>query len=60
MIKETVLGLVRHLLTAGGTLLASAGLATGGDVELAAGAFVTLVGFAWSVYQKYAAKKAVK
>ena len=58
MIKETVLGLIRHALTAGGGFLASASLATGDEIELAAGAVVTLAGFVWSVYEKYKAKKA--
>ena len=52
MTKETILGLARHLLTFGGGLLASKGYLDNGDVELAVGAAVTLLGIAWSAFDK--------
>lgn len=52
MTQEMVLGIVRHLLTTLGGLMASKGLIEGGQVEPLAGAVLVLVGFAWSVIAK--------
>jgi hypothetical protein len=49
MSLEIVLGLVRHLLTFGGGLLVTRGLADASVVNEAVGAIVTLVGIAWSI-----------
>lgn len=57
MIKETVLGIIRHLLTFGGGSLGTAGLASADETQAAIGAAMTLVGFVWSVAQKYLAAK---
>ena len=49
---QEVLGFVRHAITTfGGAWLMKAGL-EGSEVELVAGAIVTLLGVAWSVYDK--------
>lgn len=45
-------GLIRHLLTALGGALAAKGYIGSGDVELVAGALATIIGVAWSVYEK--------
>ena len=54
--KDIILGLARHLLTAGGGFLAAKGYASADDANLAAGALVTLIGFGWSIGQKMLAK----
>lgn len=51
-LREIVLGVVRHILTAGGGVLVARGVATSSEVEAAAGAAVVLIGFVWSVLQK--------
>jgi hypothetical protein len=52
MNKEIVLGLTRHVLTtAGGVTAASYGV-DGATLEAVIGAVLTLVGFAWSVWDK--------
>lgn len=51
--KEALLGFIRHILTFGGGFLASNGIITDGQVEMAVGAVVTLVGIAWSAWDKH-------
>ncbi len=58
MNKETILGIVRHLLTFGGGFLSSKELASGDEVTAAVSALVALAGFAWSVYEKSKRPKA--
>lgn len=54
MNKEIALGLTRHILTAaGGAMAASYGI-DGATLEAVIGAVLTLIGFAWSVYDKRA------
>ena len=50
---ETFLALLRHAMTAGGTYLTGAGLATTEAVDIAAGAVITVIGFGWSIYRKW-------
>lgn len=52
MSLDIVLGIVRHLLTFGGGLLVTRGLADASMVNEAVGAIVTLVGLAWSIKTK--------
>ena len=52
MNKETWLGVVRHVLTFGGGFLASWGYIGSGDVEIAVGAVITLIGLGWSAWDK--------
>ena len=52
--------LARHLLTAGGAVAATSGLASASDAEAIAGAVSTLAGLLWSAYQKYQSQKAAK
>lgn len=52
MNNDIVLGLVRHLLTAGGGALVTKGVLTAPDVDTAVGAIIALVGVVWSVFAK--------
>ena len=50
---EKILGLIRHLLTFGGGILVSKGLVEdAATVETLVGALVTVIGGAWSIYDK--------
>lgn len=51
------LGIIRHLITALGAAGAAEGYMTDSDVQAIAGAIVTLIGFALSVWHKYQEKK---
>jgi len=52
MNKESVLGVLRHILTFGGGLAVSKGyLDEASSVELV-GAAITIIGVAWSIIQK--------
>lgn len=50
--KEALLGFIRHILTFGGGFLASNGWITEGQIEVAVGAVITLIGIAWSAWDK--------
>lgn len=50
--QAVVMGVARHLLTAGGGYLVAHGLATGDSTTDAVGAVITLIGFIWSVVSK--------
>ena len=52
MNKDMLLGFIRHLLTFGGGFLATKGVASTSNIEMAIGAVVTLIGFAWSIWDK--------
>jgi hypothetical protein len=52
MSKEMVLGVIRHILTFGGGLLATKGWVEDVDVATGVGAAVTLIGLVWSIIQK--------
>ena len=52
MNKTTVLAFLRHGLTFAGGALASKGVAESADIESGIGAIVTLVGLAWSIWEK--------
>jgi hypothetical protein len=52
MNKETIFGVIRHILTFGGGILASKGILDAGLVEQAAGAIITIAGIAWSIIEK--------
>lgn len=49
---DVVMGLIRHLMTAGGGILAAKGYVDSGTVETVVGAVITLLGALWSVYDK--------
>lgn len=50
--KDMILGIVRHVLTTAGGTLAGNGVITDADANVAAGAIITLIGIAWSVWDK--------
>ena len=52
MNKDSVLGLVRHVLTFAGGFLVTAGSLDPTSLETAVGAIVTLDGIVWSVVAK--------
>lgn len=55
--KDVLNGIIRHLITT----LGGAGLVISEDeTQMAAAALATIVGFLWSVYEKYKAMKAAK
>lgn len=50
--KEAILGIIRHILTTGGGILASKGVIESAQIETAVGALVVLVGVVWSIIDK--------
>jgi hypothetical protein len=52
MSKETVFGVIRHILTFAGGILASRGIIDAGMVETISGAVITLGGVVWSIVEK--------
>jgi len=52
MNKETILGLLRHILTFGGGAAVTKGLADEADATAIIGALISLVGAIWSVIEK--------
>jgi hypothetical protein len=52
MKNNPVLGVLRHVLTFGGGYLTSNGVVSASDLEAAVGAVITLIGVAWSIYEK--------
>lgn len=58
MSKEIILGLVRHILTTAGGVLATKGVIDAGSAETAVGAVIALAGVIWSVVAKKKAPEA--
>lgn len=54
MSKEVILGLIRHVLTAGGGVLATKGVVDSETVGVIIGALITIAGAVWSVMDKKA------
>lgn len=52
MNKESILGIVRHILTFGGGFMTQNGLASQDDVTTGISAVVTLIGVVWSILNK--------
>lgn len=50
--NEMYNGLIRHLLTTVGGVLAAKGYIEAGQVEMVAGALATILGVVWSIYAK--------
>lgn len=50
--KDAILGLIRHALTAGGGYIVGKGLLDASSMTEIVGAAMTLIGAAWSVYDK--------
>jgi hypothetical protein len=56
--KETVLGVVRHILTAIGGGLIATGNVTEGDWQAIVGGVIAAIGVVWSILQKRKAQQA--
>lgn len=56
MSKEVILGLIRHVLTAGGGVLATKGVVDSETAGIIIGALITIAGAIWSVMDKNKAK----
>ena len=56
-VMQSVLGVIRHVLTAFGGYFTANGLVSQSDLDLAIGAVVTLAGVAWSVFHKFNQKE---
>ena len=56
--KEAILSLLRHGLTAGGGGLVANGTATNDEWQQIVGALITIIGVTWSIWQRHAAKAA--
>ena len=52
MVKESLMGLVRHLATTAGGYFMAQGYVQEGQVEMLAGAAAVIVGIIWSIWQK--------
>lgn len=52
MNTESILGVVRHILTAAAGVLVTKGLIDAGQAEIIAGAVAGLIGVAWSIFSK--------
>jgi len=52
MNKDTVLGIVRHVLTFGGGFLVTKGVADAGEVTELVGALAAVIGVVWSILSK--------
>ena len=49
---QSILGILRHVLTTLGCGLVTNGTLSGGDLETGVGALLTVAGIAWSIYDK--------
>lgn len=52
IVKDMILGMVRHSLTTGGGALVASGYLGASDLQAGVGAIITLIGIVWSVIQK--------
>jgi hypothetical protein len=52
MNKDTILGIVRHILTFGGGLLVTKGVVDEGTLQTIIGAVLTIAGAVWSIVDK--------
>lgn len=52
MNKESILGIVRHVLTFGGGAVAAKGYGDSADMEQIVGAVLTIIGVVWSIVDK--------
>lgn len=57
MIKELVLGVVRHVLTVLGGGLVTQGYLDASELSTGVGAVLALIGIAWSIWDKTRTKK---
>ena len=52
MNKDSILGIIRHILTFGGWFMTQSGIATDNEVTTGVSAAVTLIGVIWSILSK--------
>ena len=52
MNKDSILGIIRHILTFGGGFMPQSGIATDNEVTTGVSAAVTLIGVIWSILSK--------
>jgi hypothetical protein len=52
MNRDMILGLIRHALTIGGGFLVAKGTIDAPGLDTAVGALVTIIGVAWSIFDK--------
>ena len=52
MNKDSILGIIRHILTFGGGFMTQRGIATDNEVTTGVSAAVTLIGVIWSILSK--------
>lgn len=52
MTKDSILSVLRHVLTFGGGFLVTNGTLVESDMQAAVGAIITLAGIAWGVFDK--------
>lgn len=50
--QDQVSGIVRHVITSIGAVLVATGKTDDATVQMAAGAIVTVIGLAWSIFSK--------
>ena len=55
VVTKTILGVLRHVLTAAGGAMVANGSITNGDLDAIIGAIITLVGVGMSIYEKRSA-----
>lgn len=51
--QDTVLGIIRHVLTSAGGALVTDGVLNASQLDDGVGALVVLIGIAWSVWNKF-------
>lgn len=49
---DSILGVIRHVMTSAGGALVTHGVLTQGNLESGVGGIIALLGVAWSIYQK--------
>jgi len=57
--QETVLGIIRHVLTSAGGALVTEGVVSQSQLADGVGAVVVLIGIGWSIWNKYQHRRAL-
>lgn len=52
MTKDSVLSVIRHVLTFAGGAFLPAGAVSGDELQIAIGAVITLIGLIWGILEK--------
>jgi hypothetical protein len=59
MDQDTILGILRHVLTSAGGALVAQGVVSQSQLSDGVGATVVLIGIAWSIFNKYQHRQAL-